>query len=55
VPVPVPQGLVGVAELATPPVPGRAARGSKAVAFHSPDNPQALSNMQEQNLSCARD
>jgi hypothetical protein len=33
------------------PVPGEA-RGSKAVAFH---NPQALSNVQEENLSCARD
>jgi hypothetical protein len=36
---------------ATSPVPGRA-RGSKAVAFH---NPQALSNVQEESLSCARD
>ena len=28
------------------------ARGNKAVAFH---NPQALSNVEEENLSCARD
>jgi hypothetical protein len=32
-------------------VPGRA-RGNKAVAFH---NPQALSNVEEEILSCARD
>jgi hypothetical protein len=33
------------------PVPGRA-RGNKAAAFH---NPQAFSNVQEENRSCARD
>jgi hypothetical protein len=33
------------------PVPGRA-RGHKAAAFH---NPQAFSNVQEENRSCARD
>ena len=33
------------------PVPGRA-RGNKAVAFH---NPQALSDVQEESRSCARD
>jgi hypothetical protein len=33
-------------------VPGRARGSNKAVAFH---NPQALSNVQEENRSCARD
>jgi hypothetical protein len=32
--------------------PGREGRGNKAVAFH---NPQAFSNVQEENRSCARD
>jgi hypothetical protein len=42
------RGVFGLAPLS---VPGRA-RGNKAVAFH---NPQAFSNVQEENHSCARD
>jgi hypothetical protein len=45
------EGLAGMVELPPLCIPGRGVR-SKAVAFH---NPQALSNVQEGNLSCARD
>jgi hypothetical protein len=44
-------GLAGMAELRAL-FPGRPGGRSKAVAFC---NPQALSNVQEENLSCARD
>jgi hypothetical protein len=45
-----PEGLAGMAELRVL-VPG-GGRRKNAVAFH---NPQALSNVQEETLSCARD
>jgi hypothetical protein len=44
--------LAGVAELLRPLFPGGGGRRNKAVAFH---NPQAFSNVQEENRSCARD
>jgi hypothetical protein len=48
---PGPEGLAGVVPLRRL-SPGGAGRRRKAVAFH---NPQALSNVQEESPSCARD